>query len=170
MADSFNVTVEDEAFLRALSRFTLMISDLRPFWPLVVPLFIGWMREQFETEGEFAGQHWAALSESYAEQKARKYPGKGILVAEGDLRQAASRPKRLATGSTLELTVDWAGQKGKEVDLGWLQEGTARMPARPLLFGEPLPARARFELDAVAGRYVQEAIGRSGLGGFRSRL
>jgi hypothetical protein len=163
VADQWSIHLDDEAFMRALGRFTLRISDLRPFWPLVIPIFIGWMHEQFESEGRFGGHPWPALSDDYAEQKARDHPGAGILVAEGDLRQAASRPRRHVLPHELTLEVDWESEKGEPVDLSWHQEGTAKMPARPLLFGEPLPMQARAELDRAAELYVAESIRLSGL-------
>jgi hypothetical protein len=163
VADNFTFRIDDEAFQRALRRFTLRITDLRPFWPLVVPIFIGWMREQFDSEGSFGGHPWPALSQDYAERKGVDKPGKGILVYEGDLRKAASNPKRHVLPMVLELEVDWEGEKGKPVDLEWHQKGTNKMPARPLLFGEPLPALARVELDRAAELYVEESIRLSGL-------
>lgn len=82
------------------------LRDLRPFWPRLVPVFVRWMREQFESEGAWGGETWAPLSPAYAARKARRYPGKRILVATGDLRKAASTPRRLVTASTLTLIID----------------------------------------------------------------
>ena len=147
---------------RAIQRLIVGLRDLRSFWPSVVPLFIGWMRRQFETQGGYGGQPWAPLSAEYAAWKAARYPGRGILVAEGDLRQAASRPERRVTPSTLTLSIDWAGTKGQPVDLRWHQEGNSDMPARPLLFDQ-LPLSARIELEDVAEDYVRDLARRLGL-------
>jgi len=65
MAISFIVT-GDEAAERQLRTFELLLSDLRPFWPIVARLFRGWMKAQFDSEGSFAGRPWAPLSPEYA--------------------------------------------------------------------------------------------------------
>lgn len=46
----------------------------------------------FESEGRGS---WPPLSEAYAQRKAILHPGKPILVAEGDLREAATSAERL---------------------------------------------------------------------------
>jgi hypothetical protein len=130
-----------------------MWADLRPWlWPTIIPLFIGWMREQFATEGEFGGARWEPLSEQYRLWKEAHYPNRGILYATGDLRKAASLPKRRATPTMLELTVDDSGYahgRGEaRAVLPYHQDGTDRMPARPLLFGDPLPHEAAEQLHA----------------------
>lgn len=138
---------------RFYRRVELLLSDLRPFWPLVVPIVTGWWRMQFETEGGFAGRPWAALSPAYAEWKQANFPGKPILQADGALRQAASRPSRLATPHSLTLTID-------DEKLEFHQDGTPRMPARPLVFGDPLPPAAALEVQAAADRYVGDFLRR----------
>lgn len=35
------------------------LRDLRGLWPRLVPLFIGFERQQFETEGAAGGEPWA---------------------------------------------------------------------------------------------------------------
>ncbi len=154
-------SADDQAKLRA---FASLLLDLRPFWPRVVPLFIGWMREQFATEGDYWGTPWAPLSPEYALRKAAMYPGRGILVAEGDLRRGASMPSRRAGPHSLTLTIRWRKRRGKRrtLDPAWHQFGTDRMPARPLL-GESLPPDAQKELDLAAEEYVTEMAKMTGL-------
>lgn len=140
------------------------LLDLRPFWPKVVTLAIEWWGAMFDTAGAFAGRPWAPLSPAYAAWKAIRYPGRGILVAERDLRQAASLPDRLATPTSLTLTIPWARLKGEPVELAWHQLGTTQgMPARPLLFGDPLPPAAAVGLSLAMDSYLDELIGRAGL-------
>lgn len=43
-------------------------------------------RLMFSTEGAYLGQRWANLSPGYEVQKAKKYPGRGILEASGKLK------------------------------------------------------------------------------------
>lgn len=140
---------------RDAARLAVMLSDLRPWWPLLVPMFVGWMREQFDTEGAFGGASWAPLSPNYAAYKAQRYPGKGILIAEGDLRRSASNPTREMRPLSLTLIID------SEV-AGFHQEGTDSMPARPLLWGETEPVSVALELAQFADRVADEILQRSG--------
>lgn len=142
----------DEEARRKVAQLLLLVSDLRGFWPLVVPLFTSWMARQFSSEGAFGGQSWAPLSPAYAAYKAQAHPGKTILIAEGDLRQAASRPDRQASPRQLTLTIT-------DPKVGYHQEGTTKMPARPLLF-DRLPAQAQAELNAAAETYVTGIVRR----------
>jgi hypothetical protein len=64
---------------------------------------------------------------AYAAEKARTHPGRTILIREGNLRRAASEPRREATPRTLTLWID------DENVAGYHQDGTDRMPARPLI-------------------------------------
>lgn len=132
-----------------------------------MPLFIGWMRQQFESEGAFWGTPWAPLSPGYAAFKSRNYPGKTILIAEGDLRRGASLPQREVTPRTLTLTIDWP-KGGLEQDSGlrwdpaWHHLGRGNLPARPLL-ADGLPPTAMMELENAVGDYVDEMARRVGL-------
>jgi hypothetical protein len=154
----------DDGDTRAkLQWLVAQLLDLRPFWPKVVTLAIQWFGEQFATEGGFGGHPWPPLSPQYAAWKAATHPGRGILVLEGSLRAAASLPDRNATATTLELTIPWARLKGQQVDLSWHQLGTPRMPARPLIFGDPLPPAAAAGLDFILDEYLDDLIDRAGL-------
>lgn len=160
---------------RALSLLLAGLTDLRPFWPLVVPAFIRWMREQFDSEGDWGGEHWAPLSPDYLAYKMQRYPGKPILQATGELRQAASRPRRRATGQFLELIIDDSGYThggsrpratapyhqfgGGSEEIG----GEEGRPPRRELIPEILPAEAQTDLHEIAERYVQDLARRVGL-------
>lgn len=153
MAEEWRVTVDAHDAERRIRRLSLMLSDLRPFWPLVVPVFTGWLRRQFETEGEFAGSRWAPLSPAYAAWKSKVRPGKSLLVFDGTMRRAASNPIRSATPRTLTLSIE-------DDKLGYHQEGGTNLPARPLVFGSPLPPMAELELRRAADRYVTDLLRR----------
>ncbi len=156
MSDGFNVFVTgDESARRKLAQLELFLEDLRPFWPSLVPLFIGWMGAQFSSEGGWGGQQWAPLSPAYAAWKSAAFPGKSILIREGDLRRAASSPRREATSRTLTLWID-------DDVAGFHQDGTDRMPARPLI-PDPLPPVALREVELAAEEYVSTLIRRIGL-------
>lgn len=147
-----SVHVDDEEALRMLRHLELGLSDLRSFWPMVVPLATGWWREQFETEGAFGGQPWAPLAFSTVARKQRLGLRPNILQATGKLKQAASRPSRSVTARSLTLTIP------SDV-LPHHQEGTSRMPARPLIF-ERLPFSAEAELEEAGEEYVRDLLRR----------
>lgn len=153
MAGESGVRIEFGGAPEQLQKLAVFMTDLRTFWPRIVPLVTGWWREQFDTQGGFAGKEWAPLSPDYAARKAVMFPGKPILQATGALKQAASRPSRVQTPVSLTLTID-------DPKLEYLQDGTDRMPARPLVFGEPLPAAAAAELQVAADEYVSDLLGR----------
>lgn len=140
---------------QALIRLVASLQDLRLFWPMVVPIFIGWMREQFDSEGEWGGDHWAELTPAYAIRKAQRWPGRSILIAAGDLRDAASRPSRVATPTSLTLTIE-------DDKAGYHQEGTEKMVARPII-PDTLPPSADAQLDEAATLYVEDLVRRLGL-------
>ena len=145
----------DEDAERALRGFVATMLDLRPFWPLVVPMFIRWMREQFESEGAWGGSKWAPLTPAYAAYKATHFPGQSILIAHGKLRAAASSPERLATPSSLTLFI-------LDPKAEFHQDGTPRMVKRQII-PDNLPAEADLDLHELADRYVAEAVARFGL-------
>lgn len=151
---------------RRLVKLAQGITNLRRFWPRVARLHRQWMIEQFATEGGFGGDAWEQLSDAYAAWKSEKYPNKGILQATGDLRRAALAPKRIATPKTLTLLVQEDGRHHEPV-IDYHQEGTPRMPARPLLFGDPMPSTPRIQLDTLAEEYAQELVVKLGLSGMR---
>lgn len=148
-----DVRFDDHGNQERIQRLAVFLTDLRSFWPLVVPLATGWWRRQFETEGSFGGDRWAALSPDYAAWKSVHHPGKGILEATGDMRRAASRPTRAQTPTSLTLIIE-------DDKLPYHQDGGGNLPRRPLVFGEPLPAQAQAELDAVAEHYVTDLLRR----------
>jgi hypothetical protein len=153
MSDEFDVHVDDHGEQARIEKLAVFMQDLRPFWPLVVPLVTGWWRAQFATEGEFGGERWAPLSPLYAARKAIDHPGKKILEATGAMRRAASNPRRSVTPTSLTLTID-------DDKLEYHQDGTSRMPARPLVFGDPLPVGAREELQHVADDFITDLLRR----------
>lgn len=150
---------------RRLAFLELALTDLRSLWPMVTRAAIGWIGKQFDEEGAFFGEPWTALSPDYAEWKDQNYPGSTILSREGFLRSAATSPTREVTPVSLTLTIEPYDNNGTTVDPAWFQDGTSRMPARPLLpaDGDPLPAEAEVELQAAADLYVRDMLARSGL-------
>lgn len=152
---------------RALVRMLAALSDLRLFWPRLVPVWVGWMRQRFETEGEFGGEPWAPLSATYLAIKQRLYPGKGILYASGQLRQETSRPQRVVTPRTLTFIIpDFGRDDGTQMDPDWFQKGNDNTPPRPIIpeqWNVALPSVMQAEVDALAEEWVQEMSVKLGL-------
>lgn len=138
---------------RALKAIAVGLRDLRGLWPRIVPLFIGFERQQFETEGAAGGSPWAPLSAAYAAEKARTHPGRSILIRGGALRGAASRPSRQVTPTTMTLTID-------DEKAPYHQTGTTRMPARPLVPGT-MPATFDAAVRVAMDDYVTALIQRA---------
>jgi hypothetical protein len=156
MADGFDVHLTgDEAFQAKLEKVSALLADMRLFMPYLVPVFIGWMRSAFESQGAWSGTPWAPLSPAYAAEKSHSHPGRSILIREGGLRQAASRPRREVTPRTLTLWID-------DETAVWHQDGTSHMPARPLV-PSPLPPAALRDIDLAAEEHVHTLIRSVGL-------
>lgn len=182
MPSGFDADLDAADVARRIEFVAGQLSDLRPFWPkLVSEVFIPWMREQFASEGVFGlGHRWEPLSLEYAVRKRAEFPGKTILQAFGDLRQAASRPKRTRVDAQLlELEIPWAEQKaakGRDADVKveWHQRGTegkagptgavGSMPARPIVFGDPLLPGPAAMLEQTQEDYLADLVRKAALG------
>ena len=152
------VNVDDAAADRMVRVLSSQLSDLRGLWPRVEPLVRSWWKRQFETEGAFAGDPWQPLSPAYAAWKAKHAMRSGILQATGQAKRAASNPRSVRTPESLTMTIEDAGPAHGPV-LQFHQEGDG-VPRRPLVFGDPLPAQARAELQGVADEWVSAVISR----------
>lgn len=148
------ITVDDAEANRELRIIATGLSDLRSFWPMLVPVATQWWRRQFDTQGAFAGTPWQPLSPAYAAWKQRRAPSKPILQLTGKMKQAVSRPHRVQTPLSLTLSIS-------DEKLGRHQEGGGNLPKRPVVFSDPLPPIAALELDRVAEEYVSDLIARA---------
>lgn len=150
----FKIEVDSKEAKQSIARLAAFMTDMRPMWPVVRNVFGHWMSAQFETEGAFSGRPWAPLAQSTQAYKAQNYPGKPILVQTGELKKAATTPKQTHAGATeLELTVD------SEI-AGFHQTGNDRLPARPIIFGEPLPPLAHVQLQGAIADFTGDLLKR----------
>lgn len=96
---------------RTLTRFGENVRDARPVWEDLADDFAKAERRQFSSQGGYASGGWSPLSPRYAAWKAKRFPGKGILVRTGELeRSLTQRPfgvevidaQAMAIGSDVE--------------------------------------------------------------------
>ena len=74
---------------RNLTQLDANMKDWTPEFRETGEYLKGFFSEQvFDTEGSVFGEPWAPLSPAYAARKAKKYPGKGILVASGKMKDS----------------------------------------------------------------------------------
>jgi hypothetical protein len=154
----YRIDVDSADADRRIRYLTASLSDLRSFWPIVTRIARGWWKQQFATRGAFGGQEWPQLSPAYRKWKERKYPGREILVATRQLKRAADNPRRFPLPTSLTLLIDDSGKEHGPV-LQYHQEGKG-VPARPLVFGDPLPPVAHAELQTAADNYVRDLLHR----------
>ena len=152
---SYSAHVDDGDYPRRLRGFAAQMMDLRPFWPIAARFGRQWFKEQLDSEGKWGGDPWEPLSPDYAAWKAQHYPGRPMLWREGALRAAAFNPARKVTAQTLTLTVT-------DPKVGFHQEGTVKMPRRPIIPDE-IPDHAMDQLRDAFDKWTEEVIRRWGL-------
>lgn len=105
---SFSVDIDgDRELSRTLHGYLGRMTDLRPLWAFILTDWQFTQQNLFMAEGAYEGQErWAELSKRYAAWKRRKYPGRGILVRTGAMREATTDPDAEITDTSLTITVD----------------------------------------------------------------
>jgi phage gpG-like protein len=132
-----------DRLLKALAGLQDAVSDLRPFWRNVfAPQYFGSVQDLFTTEGRVRGIGgrfrkgfvWARLSPRYKAWKEQHYPGKTILVREGDLRASVRWSHgRLGAGGIFDAQPRHLIFGTDVPYAAYHQYGTDKMPARPFL-------------------------------------
>lgn len=90
MPVSIGWTIEGE---KQLSRVLLTLADGVKDWTpafqeTAITLKKIFSDDVFKTQGGVIDEHWSPLSKAYAYQKAKKYPGRGILEKTGTMRDS----------------------------------------------------------------------------------
>lgn len=153
---------DDLALQKMRVAFERADFGMRKLGKYLFPRLIGLMEKeasrQFKTGG--AGPNrakWAALTEPYRTWKAKRYPGKPILVRTETLKQAlteSSSPFAERSFSDESMTF---GTKGLPY-ASFPQTGTVRMVSRPPLdFTESFEKAVRRESLAAAREVMEEA-------------
>lgn len=105
------------------------------------------IQDRFATEAGPDGTPWPALSPRYARRKARKHPGKGMLIADSVLHDTIVWQVH---GSTLEVGTNTP--YGRTHQLG---DDDRNIPARPWLGTSPSDDE---EILGIAHDYLADAF------------
>lgn len=154
---------ENLAEMEVRLRFVMAhLVDLRPFWPLVFRLYARWISDAFAQQG--MPLPWTQLTPKYAAWKARKYPGRGILVRTGDMRRAYQAPIRQNEPHSMTLVVATEPASGYAP---FHERGTVNMVRRSVMDALPPPLGINIggaaQLQNAAEGYVDELLARAGL-------
>jgi phage gpG-like protein len=132
---------------RAFEGVLANLDDMSPALERIAGHFQAHMEQVFQSEGGATKSGaWKPLSRRYAREKAKQFPGKGILEARGDLRRALTGkgPGSIREIGRQELKVGASVRTANgKWDIGLIhQKGTrdGRVPMRPLI--DPPPAFA----------------------------
>lgn len=135
MALKFELSVDGvPQLVRGFQRFAEDVKDVRPAWPAVLNTLRQLEGQQFASEGAEGGTAWAPLSPKYAAWKARKFPGRRVLVLTGDLRESLTYETGYSIADMQPLSLVFGTAVPYAI---FHQRGTSRMPARkPINFSK----------------------------------
>ncbi len=145
------ITVSVNPRVQSLSDLaTLSTQDMATLTTRMDSTFRAHETALFATEGASGGSKWADLSEDYAEQKKRKFPGRKILQRTGRMRRslAAGGDEHVATYA---LQPSATVTLGTEVETASYHTGrlkSPRMPERDPLQHTPEQERKYLQIAA----------------------
>jgi hypothetical protein len=136
-----------------------LVDDFGPAWSSATKLIHRHNARTFQTRGAGTGdrKRWGVLTPRYKAWKARRFPGRGLLVRTNALRSAltgrGSGSRVEQTKSSLEV-----GARGEVSEIGgYHQTGTKHMIARPpVKFGRDV--RQKDSLAYVVSQMLQTVI------------
>lgn len=116
-------------FIVELERYQENFRDAEPAFEAMADFQRSIWERQFDQEGAYTGNGWAALSPPYGRWKQRHYPGKPILELSGLLRESMTqRPFGIDEITHNQMVI------GTGVPYAsYHQHGTDTMPARPII-------------------------------------
>ena len=82
------------------------LSDWRPVFVRLVPIFQGEFRANFASKGARLEKPWDPLKKTYARRKAKSGRGSSIAVLTGETRDQLTGPPMKMTKTTLIMGVD----------------------------------------------------------------
>lgn len=154
----FTISMPGQPQVRlALQRFADGIKDWTVFWQdYFLPSWYRSLDTNFTTAGGATGNPWPPLSVKYQAWKQKHWPGLPTNVLSGALRESLTFPNdanAVLTVTPTSLTV------GTNVSYGrYVQLGTRRMPARPVLrISETFAIQAAKLLQEFGVKTAQQA-------------
>ena len=125
-----------EHTLKVLEGAAHRIAHLEPVWEDIATDLMSLETKVFASEGGAIGVTWPALSPAYARWKARHGFSQKILERTGELRRSLT--EKSSGDMVLEITPDSLAFGTALMVGSWFlgtlhQEGTRRMPARPIM-------------------------------------
>ena len=109
---------------RTLLGYAERSTDMRPAWEQIEARFVEYEEDWFAAEGDGT---WPPLSRSYAEWKARHFPGQPTLQREGILVESVLRPDI----SVMEPSYAIFGTADPVA--GYHQKGGGNLPVRKVI-------------------------------------
>ncbi|HEY9835445.1 MAG TPA: phage virion morphogenesis protein [Vampirovibrionales bacterium] len=135
----------DDAVSPAIAAIAKRCGDLTPAFKDFGEYYMGKIDEQFQREADPYNSSWTPLSRAYADSKNRQGHIPKILQRRGHMRA-----KTGYAASPGQLAIGFNDNKAK-----WHNEGTSRMPARPLFPDKRgLPQDAKDELSASLAAFL----------------
>ena len=128
-------SMDAEKLYKNLQRSITLSKDARPLLMLIRGKFgdqnpltlIGGIQTNFIKQGTDL-YRWPDLSEKYAKRKAKKYPGKSMLIASGDMFDSLVNGKDGAVNILTKLRLEYGSTLPT---VYWHMKGTPKMPKRP---------------------------------------
>lgn len=131
-----------DPFALRLEKMAYNAINTSPALKEVGEMWVGWIEEQFETQGvRFLGHKWTKLARDT--QLRRKAAGP-ILIEDANLLLEVTNPDNVSWGDD-EVVLEIADDQAKYG--GFHQTGTGRMPERPIFLLNEHDARR--SLDVV---------------------
>lgn len=156
---TLGVTVDPGDVQRRMEGFAAQLLDMRPFFASKGRLHgRTWLRENFESEGEWGGWAWPEWSESYA---AARPPG-ALLVLTGGLQRSVLNPTSKAGADYIELMISHPFNGVDLAEIHHFGAPGANIPPRPLT-PNTVPADAVDALRADVEEWIDDIAQRWGL-------
>lgn len=129
MVDFTFEVMGDAQILRSFSRLADEVKDWTPAWGMIRDDFKEIEQRQFDTQGHYGSGGWKVLSKKYERWKEKHYPGRGIMVRTGVLRESLIGGDQFVyRPEPLQMTI------GTQVPYAvYHQKGGPVMPKRPLI-------------------------------------
>jgi len=140
-----------DAFGMVLDRFSHRLRDPVPVWEQIADRFVDLQAANFANQGKTMSNGWSPLSANYGRWKARHYPGRGILVRSGELRESLAEKLGIREMNKQSMTVGTQLPHAR-----FHQYGTSNMPARPLI--GKVPIQEQREWAKILQRHLVEGL------------